>query len=361
MKKRILLISTMYPSNKHPSFGIFIKNQVKELENNGYKIDLLVIKDPRMGKINVLKKYSAWFLKWLYYFLFKGKRYDLVHAHYVFPSGFLAMIIKRFYNIPFIVTAHGGDIDKMAQKNEQINTYTKKILHAANYVIAVGELLRDKIINEYQVSDTKIKVMNMGVNRDIFFPQPKEHCREKLGLSKEKKILLFVGNIIEQKGVNELLLAYEELSREDTELHLVGAIKQPAFLRRIEPVIRRNNIQIHPPATQKEVACWMNAADILVIPSYIEGFGLVALEAMACQTPVIGTRVGGLQFLLGKDAGVLVEPKNAPQLKLKIEEVLNNQELQQRTVLNGEKKVDENDQNKLIQHLISIYQLTNST
>ena len=351
----------MYPSEKHPSFGIFIKNQVKQLEKEGYDIDLLVIKDPRMGKINVFKKYSAWFIKWLYYFMFRGRRYDVIHAHYVFPSGLLAMLFQKLYNIPFVVTAHGGDIDKMAQKNSLIHSYTRKILHAANYVITVGELLREKVMNDFQVPGSKIKVMSMGVNRHIFYPQSQKRCRETIGLPEDKKILLFVGNVIEQKGVNELLQAYEALERQDTELHLVGAIKHPAFLKSIEPIIQRNSIYIHPPATQKEVACWMNAADILVIPSHIEGFGLVALEAMACQTPVIGTRVGGLQYLLGKDAGVLVEPRNVPQLKQKIAELLSNKELQQKSVLNGEKKVEENDQNKLIQHLISIYQWTNCT
>ena len=360
MRKKLLLISTMYPSKKHPYFGIFIENQVQQLEKEGYDIDLLVIKEPRMGKINLIKKYGLWFIQWLYYLIIKGRKYDVVHAHYTFPSGLLAMAFKVFYKIPYVVTVHGGDIDKMAKINAFTDSGTRKILHSANFVITVGELLKKRIIEDYEVEASKISVMSMGVNRKIFYPQSPALCREALGLSKDKKIILFVGNIVEQKGVQELIKAYVRMDVPKAELHLVGAIKQPAFYKKIDKFIDHNNIFIHPPAQQKEIAQWMNAADILVIPSHIEGFGLVALEAMACKTPVLGTKVGGLQFLLDKNAGVLVEPRNENQLMEKMEELLQNKKLQQTSVMNGEKKVDENDQNKLIKNLILIYQTNNT-
>ncbi|GAB2538412.1 glycosyltransferase [Gracilibacillus alcaliphilus] len=358
MKQRILLISTMYPSNKHPSFGIFIKNQVKRIEENGYEVELLVIKNPKTGKANLTWKYTTWLLKWLWLMVKSGRKYDVVHAHYVFPSGLLGLWTKRLFKIPLIVTAHGGDLEKMAKKNQRIHQYTQLILQEADHIITVGKRLEKQVASEYQVNPAKISLLNMGVNRSIFYPMSKNKLRETHQLPDDQPIILFVGNIIRNKGVKELITAFEQLDIKQAALYIIGAVKEPPFYQTLQNYIANHNIErvyFLPASDQATVAKWMNMADVLVVPSYIEGFGLVALEAMSCKTPVIGSNVGGLQYLLGDQAGIMVEPQNADALELAITEVLTNQALRQQMIANGEAKAESNDQEKLIQQLFTIY------
>ncbi len=143
--KKILVITNMYPSKEHNSFGIFVRNQVDAIKRRNVHVDVLAITNPKSGKVNVLTKYIIWFLKTLWTLFTKGRKYHVIHAHYVFPSGFLGLIFKKLFKTRLIVTAHGGDIDKMAKKSKRLFQITKTILHEADHVIAVGDELYNEI------------------------------------------------------------------------------------------------------------------------------------------------------------------------------------------------------------------------
>ncbi|GAK02559.1 teichuronic acid biosynthesis glycosyltransferase TuaC [Geomicrobium sp. JCM 19037] len=168
---RVLLISNMYPSQHAPTFGIFVRNQVEQLQAEEMEFTVAAIRDPRTGKKNVLKKYLRWGLGTVSRFT---TRYDLVHAHYAFPSGGLARLYYRLRKVPYIVTVHGGDLNKMAKKGPFYKKQTKKILQDAAHVIAVGPALYDEIVNEYEVRDANVSLLNMGVNRHTFYPRTNE-------------------------------------------------------------------------------------------------------------------------------------------------------------------------------------------
>lgn len=358
--KRILVITNMYPNQKNKSFGIFVKNQVDALKSKGLVIDVVSINDSRMGKILVLKKYFIWFFKFLYRLLVNGKKYDVIHSHYVFPSGFLGLFFKQLYGTKLVITAHGGDIDKMARKSLFFFKQTKKVLQHADEIIAVGEKLKNDIVNDFDISDQKVTVLNMGVNRQIFKPQDKQLAKREIGLNIEKSHLLFVGNKIKAKGIRELVTAFKLVKKvhPNIELHLIGDNKEPYFLREIESEILEeqiNDVYFYPSMGQKDIARWMAAADIFILPSHMEGFGLVALEAMSCHTPVIGSDVGGLSYLLGNGAGVLVPPNDFDALKNGITEVLSNPELRDTLVRLGEEKAREYSEVIQIEKLLVIY------
>lgn len=358
--KKVLVITNMYPSEQNKSFGIFVKNQVDAIRQKGIQVDVAAIRDQRMGKFYVLKKYFVWVLQILQ-LLIKGRQYDIIHAHYVFPSGFFGMVFKRLFGIPLIVTAHGGDIEKMVKKGKFFYHQTHNIMEQADFIITVGEKLKIEIISNYIPDANKVAVINMGVNRQIFAPIEKGIAKKKLQLNEKCIHLLYVGNLIRAKGIEELVHAYNIVKRKKIpiHLHLIGADKEPAFLLMIKKKIMQDGIQdihFYPPMKQKDVAIWMSAADALVLPSYMEGFGLVALEAMSCHTPVIGSNVGGLAHLLNGGAGVLIEPRNVNSLAKGIEVTIMDEKLQQQLIEIGEMKAAENDEEKQVEKLLKIYE-----
>lgn len=361
VKQNILVLSTMYPGKKNQTFGIFVENQVLALSKRGFSIDVAAIRDPRMNKEHLLVKYSVWFWQILCLIFRKRKIYQIVHAHYVFPSGIFGVWFKKLLGAKLVVTSHGGDIDKMAKKGPFFYDQTKKILHHADHVIAVGEMLKEEIVTKFEVPEEKVTVLNMGVNRSVFRPQPKKEVRRALGLAEESIPLLYAGNIIRAKGLIELLDAYKQLKSiyPSIELHLIGAVKEPDFCRELQRKMAKEQISdvtMHSPLSQQEVANWMAAAEVFVLPSHMEGFGLVALEAMSCHTPVVGSNVGGLGHLLGEGAGIVVEPKNTSGLIDGLEQVITNKSLQEMLIRQGEKRAKKYDQEALLDRLISIYQ-----
>lgn len=325
---KIIVLSNMYPSSNHPTFGIFVKNQVGLLNKVGVDTDVVAIQDPGKGKLTKLFKYSSWFIRAMFRMWKNRKTIDLVHAHYIFPTGVVAYLGKKWFRIPYVVTAHGGDIDQMPKKSPRIAAWTKKILKQADAVIAVGEKLKRDVVHDFHIEEEKVHVISMGVDPEVFYVRPQEIARETLELSKEATILLYVGNVIRAKGIIELIEAFEIVQKENEQLllYIVGSQKDASFVEEVQAYIKEKqleeSIRLVGPQPQNTLALWMSAADVFVLPSYHEGFGLVALEAMAVGTPVVGSNVGGLPYLLEKDAGILVEPKNSQSLASGIEQAL---------------------------------------
>ncbi|WP_342513054.1 glycosyltransferase [Sporosarcina sp. FSL K6-1522] len=326
--ERIVVFSNMYPSPQHPTFGIFVKNQVELLKSADVAVDVLAIDNPGKGKATALKKYMSWFFRSFVYMMKNRKALSITHAHYAFPTGLLSLIGKKMMGIPYVVTVHGGDIDQMAAKGPFIAGITKTILQAAEAVIVVGEKLKTDVTGRFEVPGNRVHVISMGVNTAVFKPTVKEEARTTLSLPLEKKIILYVGNVIRAKGLLELVEAYTlvKTANPDSELYIVGSQKDSSFVKELQAVIQEKNVEgVHfqAPVGQAELAQWMSAASVLTLPSHQEGFGLVALEAMAAGTKVVGTDVGGLSYLLNQGAGILVEPKDADSLAEGLKEALN--------------------------------------
>lgn len=357
--KKIVVFSNMYPSQKHPTFGIFVKNQVELLRSTGLEVDVVAIDEPGKGKVEKVKKYGSWFMRSFLYMM-KGRRnLALTHAHYAFPTGLLSLIGKKLMGIPYVVTVHGGDIDKMAAKSRRIADMTKRILQHAEAVIVVGEKLKSDVIGRFGVAEKAVHVLSMGVDTAVFKPVRKDEVRKAIGLSIEGKIILFVGNVIKAKGLLELVEAFDLLKKteQDVSLFIVGSQKDSNFVEELQTFIRDKGVKdIHfkEPLGQADLAMWMAASDVLTLPSYHEGFGLVALEAMAAGTKVVATDVGGLSYLLNNGAGILVELKNAGSLAKGLEDALDSNAL--RIDENAmREKVDAHSYEVILQNLLSIY------
>ncbi len=357
--RKIVVFSNMYPSTQHPTYGLFVKNQVGLLQSAGLDIDVVAIQNPGKGKIQSLKKYMTWFFRSFLYMMKNRKKLSLTHAHYAFPTGIISLIGKKMFGIPYVVTLHGGDIDKMAAKSQRIADMTKKILLQAESVIVVGDKLREDVINNFDVPETNVHVMSMGVDTSVFNYVAKVEAREKLSLPIEEKILIFVGNVIQAKGLLELVEAFDSLkmSFPDSSLYVIGSQKDAQFVEELRSFIREKDVEdIHfkEPLGQADLALWMSAADALVLPSYHEGFGLVALEAMSAGTKVVATDVGGLSYLLKDRAGILVEPKNPDSLVKGLWSALDeNSDVIDETVVQA--KIAQHSYETILGDLLSIY------
>ncbi|AOV08549.1 glycosyltransferase [Sporosarcina ureilytica] len=357
--KKIIVFSNMYPTKNHPTFGIFVKNQVNQLKEAGVNLEVIAIDEPGKGKVLTLKKYFSWFMRSMKYLVQNNKNISMTHAHYAFPTGVISLIGKRIFKIPYAVTVHGGDIDKMAGKHSSIQKMTRKILQGAEAVIVVGEQLKQDVITRFGVSKENVEVLSMGVDTKVFKKYTQSEVRNLLGIHDDGEIILFVGNVIREKGVAELIQAYAKLRDRfpNSSLYILGSQRNDTFIKELGSMIQAqdlSNVHFIKPIQQEGVAKWMAAANVLALPSYHEGFGLVALEAMATGTPVVGSDVGGLSYLLQDGTGVLVRPKEVESLADGLEEVL----IDENNVFKKDKMkamVKKHSTETILQRLLTIY------
>lgn len=355
--QKIAVFSNMYPSGQHPTFGIFVKNQVELLRSQGLDVDVIAIDNPARGKGAAAKKYGSWLLRSFVSMLKNRKRITLTHSHYAFPTGLISLIGKRIWKLPYVITVHGGDIDKMAAKGGKIASMTAAILQNAEAVIVVGERLKQDVIQKFYVQEQRVHVMSMGVDTSVFKPFPKEETRMELDIPAQEKVVLYVGNLIEAKGLLELVEAFKVVKQEVPEaaLYLIGSPKDEGFMEKLAKHVLKHGVKIvqQMPKPQNEIARWMAASDVFVLPSHHEGFGLVVLEAMAAGTQVVGTDVGGLSYLLADQAGIAVEPKNVDSLAEGIRQALTGEAVLNREMI--QRKVESNSFDSISERLVSIY------
>lgn len=356
--KKIVVLSNMYPTESHPTFGIFVKNQVEKLIEGGADIEVIAIDEPGKGKVLTLKKYMSWFMRSMLYVLKNKKNVSLTHAHYAFPTGVLSFIAKKVFKIPYVVTLHGGDIDKMAKKNANIKKMTKRILTNASRVIVVGERLKEEVVRDFNVAAENVEVLSMGVDTSVFKKLPQEEVRNTLNIPVDENVILFVGNVIREKGVSELIQAYGKVKKQNkkSRLYIVGSQRDTQYIEALTELIQRENIHdvyFHEPVAQKQLAEWMAAADVLALPSYHEGFGLVALEAMATGTRVVASDVGGLSYLLKDGAGILTPPKAVEALAEGLHQALQDQEIQTEKM---DEMVEKHATKNIIKEIQAIYE-----
>ncbi len=228
--------------------------------------------------------------------------YDLVNSHY-WLSGLVGLKLGRLWGVPHVTSFHTlAEVKRRARAGEQeppIRTASEaKIASGATRIIVWTPHERDAITRYYNADSAKIEIIPPGVDTDRFRPGDKIAARTKLGL-RDEMILLFVGRIERLKGVDILLETTAALDyKNKVTLLIAGGSTNSPELQRLKKMAGELGIasttRFLGSVPQSELPDYYNAADICVLPSYYESFGLAALEASACGTPVVATRVGGL-------------------------------------------------------------------
>jgi glycosyltransferase involved in cell wall biosynthesis len=273
---------------------------------------------PELGRyLNSIQAYRA-----LTHFLRQQKeRFDLIHAHFAYVAGFAAARAGRRFRLPVIVTAYGSDINFYTQRTPRNWVAAQLTIWGLRHAAAVTVLSDDlqKKVSALGVPEHRLAVVPLGIQLADFFPRgEKRALRQQLQLSEIGPVFLCVANLVPVKGPKFLLDAFARVCSQlpQAKLVMVGSGELELILKaqaqKLE--IDRQVIWLGR-KPHAEIPLWMSAADFLVLPSLSEGYGLVVLEALACGTPVIATRVGGVpEILASSDLGMMTPPGDSEAL-----------------------------------------------
>lgn len=276
--------------------------------------------------------------------------YALVHGHY-YLSGWVAAVLARGWQIPHVQSFHtlarvkNRVLPATARESAQRFDMEVKVMASADRIIATSPADKQDILGYYVVPPRKVSVIPPGVDANLFRPHDRQAARRRLGVE-GKRVLLFVGRMDRIKGVDTLLSVAAASLAADPQLPLtvllVGGNRQLRVMDdasrevlRLQTVVRDLGLQqvvrFGGPKAQTELPAYYAAADVCVVPSYAESFGMTAVEAMACGTPVVASCVGGLQSTIVDGVTGFLVPRDHPEdFARRIHQVLDSSELRER-------------------------------
>lgn len=339
----VLVFTSLYPNNVQPNHGIFVQERVarvarlpgisvrvvapvpwyppflpgsrsrfrrvRAVESSG-GIEVLHPRYTMIPKVGMPLHGPMMFRSLLapVRALHAENRFDLIDAHYLYPDGYAAVGLGRALGLPVVVSARGSDVNRFAGF-PRIRPMLQSTLAEAAQAIAVSAALRDRMA-ELGVPASRIEVIPNGVDLDTYAPRDRAASRARLGLP-DRKTLLYVGNLVPGKGVEALIDGFALLrspsgtavaGAAEVQLVIVGAgplrtaLEERSAARGIAEAVRFAGEIPH-----AALGDWYSAADALCLMSEREGWPNVLLEALACGTPIVATRVGGIPEIVTSD------------------------------------------------------------
>ena len=233
--------------------------------------------------------------------------YDLVYSHY-WLSAWVGRRLQKWWRVPHMVMFHTLGAVKNAvgvgAREPELRIKTERsVVSNCQRVIAATEKEKEDLIRHYGASAERVSVIPCGVNLNMFKPVEKKSARKQLGLNGDKTII-FVGRIEPLKGIDRLMMAMAHLRNGYRPRLLIigGGENSRHEIERLRTLAGElqigNSIDFKGLIKQSDLPLFYSAADVCVVPSYYESFGLVALESLACGTPVVATRVGGAESII---------------------------------------------------------------
>jgi len=275
-----------------------------------------------------------------------GVRYDVVHSHY-WLSGRVASTVSARWGVPFVHTFHTLGREKnralrpgdMPESEGRLAGEAKVIADACAIVASTVEE-RKALIDLYAAHPERIHLIPPGVDHERFRPGAREEAKRRLGVE-DKKVMLFVGRLQPLKAADTAIKALGHLvkwgrvSPGDVRLMIVGGSSGPSGIGEVEKLNRlatslgvADAVQFVPAQPHQRLPDFYQAADVCLVPSHAESFGLVALEAQASGVPVVGSAVGGLRWIIKHNrTGFLVPPGASQSFAERAWQILSDQRL----------------------------------
>jgi glycosyltransferase involved in cell wall biosynthesis len=367
-KNRIIWITTQFPKGKGNQSGMFIYRTVKELskyysitvfclypkvfpvisiiknlrnfgailyqwkknnppisskpdDNDKYDVIYIKYTRPPRGKLAFLEAYFAYMTvkKRMKHFL--ETENIILHANWLFPEGKTAELLSKKFNIPYIITLRGSDVN-----NLKINSYNynsaASILKNSSKITSVSEALLRKCSSKNLPVSNKESITHNFYEMNKFVIKDREKARESIGVNKNSKMIFFAGSIIKIKNIDILIESVHRLWTEGMELQLyiAGAGYEEKYLKNLVSKKEMNDkVFFVGSLNPEELIEYYNAADLFCLVSKSEGLPNVVVESLLCGTPVVVSAVGELPFIIkeGKN-GFLAEPISISSLSEKI-------------------------------------------
>ncbi len=334
--------------------NVYVLNLSLELARLGHKIDVFTrSEDPRAKKIvqvapnfrvihlpagpeetlpkKELIEYIPEFAQMLHNFIDNEKiKYDIIHAHY-YMSGMAVLQLLRTTNyvLHTVLSFHTLALLKnlvarsLAEAEPAVRVEAEmKLVATADKIISPSKTEYNYLQYFYAAHPDKIAIIPPGYNPNIFKPMDKTLARQKIGADPKHKIILYVGRIEPLKGLDVLMYALKILVQKCPDYQIcvwiVGGEKQPVNPELQKLYELRDTLKLHSfikfvgQQHQHELPFYYNAADVVVMPSHYESFGMSALEAMACGTPVVTTNVTGISTMFENNGHHTVISANNP-------------------------------------------------
>lgn len=303
-------------------------------------------KIPKEDLLPYMEEFSLFMIK---YISERKKNFDLIHSNF-FMSGLVASKVKQATGIPFVITFHAlgkvrkmhqGDKDGFPAEREMIE---ESIVREADRIIAECPQDYKDLVSLYNAPREKLEIVPCGYDGDEMYPVEKEVARSILNLPMDEKMILHLGRMVPRKGADNVIYGfsrYLKKHQEKARLLIVGGEseipdpeKTPELGRLMKVAIQEKVAHaVHFLGSRKRdvLRIYYSAADVFITTPWYEPFGITPIESMACGTPVIGSRVGGIKYSVKDgETGFLVPPNDPDSLERKISDLLGNQALLRR-------------------------------
>jgi len=256
---------------------------------------------------------------------------DVVHCH-TWYAQFAGIIAKLCYGIPLVITTHSLEPlrpwkrEQLGRGYDASSWVEKTAIEMADAVIAVSKETKEDVLKHFNVDESKIKVIYNGINLDEYIVTKETSTLKQYGIDQSKPYVLFVGRITRQKGIIHLVNAIKYIDQETQIVLCAGAPDTPDIAKEMQDSInevkktRNNVIWIDKMLEKHEVIQLYSHADVFCCPSIYEPFGIINIEAMACETAVVASAVGGIkEVVVDGETGILVplEQQNVPPFEPK--------------------------------------------
>lgn len=292
---------------------------------------------------------------------------DVVHCH-TWYAQFAGILTKLCYGIPLVITTHSLEPlrpwkrEQLGKGYDASSWVEKTAIEMADAIIAVSKETKEDVLKHFNVDKEKVKVIYNGINLKEYIVTQATSTLERFGIDKSKPYVLFVGRITRQKGIIHLVNAIKYIDKDTQIVLCAGAPDTKEIGAEMEASVnevkktRDNVIWIAEMLDKKEVIQLYSHADVFCCPSIYEPFGIINIEAMACETAVVASAVGGIkEVVVDGETGILVplEQQNAApfepidpdkfsrDLANGVNKLINNEELRNKMAKKGRKRVED--------------------
>ena len=296
----------------------------------------------------------------------EGVEFDLVHSHYWLAVEAGATLAER-WGVPHVAMFHTlAEVKLLARASEREpqarRESERRLVHEVDRIVAATDHERRLLDSVYGVPRARVEVIPLGVDRRRFRPRAQAEARRALGLDEQAQILLAVGRIEPLKGLDILIESLAEMTeRDQLQLLIVGgddrAEPEIARLRAVaESAGVPDVVRFVGPVPHEQLDAYYNAADVVVMPSFYESFGLVAVEAMASGVPVVASRVGGLTSTVADGRSGYLIPWRCPgPFAEKLDLLLENHSLRNALGASAARSMEDYEWSAVAQSLLALY------